>query len=270
MDFFGLSATYCDIMNSTYHLRVNHTSFRQTVQSLNHTHLNRMNLTRGHWIDNYTINAPDTGQLIDSVALYSPLINMIKGKFEPNTHNGVVSKSLIYYIRTLTERNNETGKTISGESEIAQPYRPSTDMRLKLEELSRNITISLLAEPLLSITNTTRTTCRTSYTRPVWVYNPIALLPPYIGGIVVTGIGLLLSACILAAEGTFRDLSFSTILRTSRATTIDQLVKNQESGSAPLVKDIAKARLKFGALRSGDGSGRVMLGLGRPNEILDP
>lgn len=133
-------------------------------------------------------------------------------------------------------------------------YQPVANLRSAIEELSRNLTISLLSSPVLQIASTATTTCSDKTFRTVWVYDPCILWLPYGMAIFVSVVCLVVGGlAMFGNEWQIYDNSFSTVLRTTRNRELDELVRFDQSGGQPLSHDVGRARVRLGNLK-GDES----------------
>ena len=267
IDTIGLEVMSCQLMKTSYRLGVNYTNAIQTTDILNYTFLNRVNISSRLW----KAGLPDVddeltymaGQWMDVASLFLPLLDLLNGNITYWPPNPPVVSTQLFLVPTLAKLKTDDGALFM--TTDPNPYSPIPHMAPALEELSRNISISLLSDMNLGVTNLTTTTCKVQTTSLVWKYDPFPLLAPYIAAIIISVICLGAGAWALCTDGVVREQSFSTVLRTTRGATMDELTAGHENGTAPLHDDIAKTRVTFGVLT--EVSGRRRRAFGTPGEV---
>ncbi|KAJ4371343.1 hypothetical protein N0V83_004560 [Neocucurbitaria cava] len=133
-----------------------------------------------------------------------------------------------------------------------------------IEELSRNQTLSLFSNEKLwlptsnaSLVNVTQSTFVTIYE-----YRPRNLWLAYGIAVAFSLAGVVLGLRALWLNGVSHDNSFSSIMATTRNRFLDDLTLGYSLGSAPVPKDIARTRLRFGELKTDVGKMRSRAGFG--------
>ncbi|KAF4631466.1 hypothetical protein G7Y89_g6667 [Cudoniella acicularis] len=139
-----------------------------------------------------------------------------------------------------------------------------------IEDLSRNMTLSLFSLDSMLSSTPQNVTVRVSSQLNVFAYNSRNLLLPY-------GLSLLACTCSVVIglrayylNGVSHNSSFSSIVSTTRNSTLDELMKGHSLGSEPLDKDISGTKLQFGVLvgTEREKGGLRRLGFGVPDEVM--
>ena len=244
--FLNLTVFFCNIMNTSYDINVTYLKDQQTVILTNLSYINNITIPTDIWqggfavSDNRSIIQDDISATV--AALYLPLYNLISGSISRDPRSGLVISTDIAEIATLIREVNV--------SDVGEPtlfYIPDPGMQPHLEELSHNISLSLLANQQLAVTRNATTTCTTSETNLRWKFNPSILIAVYVPAVFVVLASLVLAGLAVLSNGAVRDKNFSTIgVLTTRDLGLNQLVKEDEDGALPLSKEIGRARLIFG------------------------
>jgi hypothetical protein len=242
--FLEMHIFYCDFMNSSYRLQINYVNDHQVNNILSLTMLDRISppswawsLPRGQCEELVCVDRAS----LDTISLYRALIQIIQGSINRSPEGESLSdNTTVALVPTLVGYDEE--KIFYGEAEPAIPY---TNMGPLLEELSHNISISLLSEPRLQITGITTTTCTISRTLTVWKYKYMPLVVAYASAVGATMIALGVGGHALVSSGVARDKSFSSIVRTTRSRELDELSPGSELAGLPLVDEIGKMKLRF-------------------------
>ncbi|KAK5996953.1 hypothetical protein PT974_02301 [Cladobotryum mycophilum] len=142
-----------------------------------------------------------------------------------------------------------------------------------VEELSRNVTLSLFSADKVLSENGTEAMVNTTFAVNVYSYNRRNLLITYAATFVASFIGVLIGCIAYVKNGVSYDSSFSVIMLTTRNQSLDKLAMGHSMGAKPLAEDVQKAELKFGLLLDSDkeGPGGVKLrrvGFGFKNTVL--
>ncbi|KAK9425359.1 hypothetical protein SUNI508_13095 [Seiridium unicorne] len=140
-----------------------------------------------------------------------------------------------------------------------------------IEELSRNVTLSLFsADKILSLDNTT-TTVTTTANVNVYSYNRPNLILTYAITFALALLGLIAGCVAYLQNGVSYDNSFSAFMLTTRNKRLDELAKGRSMGAMPLENEVKKTELRFGLLQgdkdgvNNEGSRRV--GFGFRNQV---
>ena len=188
--------------------------------------------------------------LQDIVGMYTPMINYLSGWIYRDPRYELVTNTSLGLVPPLI-----TDLPIYNEYATETPYLPSRDLGKLLEELSHNLTISLISDPDLLITTTALTTCERQHTQSVWKFNWRPLVAAYATGLGVTLICLVIGAYALSVNGVAHDTSFSSVVRTTRNGGLDVLCTGvNDSGALPLTERAKKVKLGF---VNGDHLGEV-------------
>ncbi|KAF8428982.1 hypothetical protein EV426DRAFT_204468 [Tirmania nivea] len=139
---------------------------------------------------------------------------------------------------------------------------PSADLKSKVEELHRNVTLSLLSEPRLMGTYFTSATCKSSTNGLIYKYSSFALLLSYGLACFFTTIAIIVGVIALRANGFATDFSFSRILCTTRNPTLDGTTRG-ESCLGSVTERVRRQELRFGEIWiKGGRKNREKRGLG--------
>ena len=124
-------------------------------------------------------------------------------------------------------------------------FTPLPNVRSLMEEMSQNLTISLLASPYSLLQYNETTTCYHTKVGPVWHYDSAPLITAYSIGVGVTILALVLGGSALRTNGQVHEMSFSVHLRTTRSNALDRVVTGAQSGAVPVPKLLRQSRLKL-------------------------
>ena len=139
---------------------------------------------------------------------------------------------------------------------------PYADLKSKVEELHRNVTLSLLSEPRLMGTFYTAAACESTTNGLVYNYSSFALLFSYGLACFFTTIAIIVGIIALRANGFVTDFSFSRILCTTRNPTLDSATRG-ESCLGTVTERVRRQELKFGEVWvKGGRKNREKRGLG--------
>ncbi|KAF4634175.1 hypothetical protein G7Y89_g3935 [Cudoniella acicularis] len=218
----------CDIMNATYKIQVNYLDSQQFVNILQ---LNEF----------ATITIPldsDTTpfELYAVKALYNVTIGLLSGIISSSPQNGLVADTSIGLVPKLVAYTPGYGQ---------DKYLPINDLAPFIEELSHNVSLSLLFASNLAVTTTMTTTCVTTETITVWKYKPEPLIITYSCGIAVTLVTLIVGMFSVWSTRSTKDTRFSTILRATRGKDLDRLVAEEKVTALPLSSRVEKTKLRF-------------------------
>ncbi|MCJ1270074.1 hypothetical protein MMC22_009968 [Lobaria immixta] len=249
----------CQLHNASYEASLSFTEGVQTVDILNLTVLNAIDFPKnGLVFKNNTVRLAYTAA---ARALYDQLTGDMGIYHEVLTDNSTHAFGLI---NTRIAQTNLLGSsdlaTYFNENHALHPAENSgvvSDQRAEdiakaknrtldvlIEELSHNITLSLMSSNLLSpsvISNVT-----TTAPLNVYAYEPRNLLVAYAIAILTALLANLIGAVTYISNGLSYDMSFSTILRTTRSADLSQLFKSNDLGAQPLPKSIGQQKLRFG------------------------
>lgn len=119
-----------------------------------------------------------------------------------------------------------------------------------IEDLSQNLTLSVLSSAQLSNETAARVTVHTSAT--VYSYNWRNLLLAYAIAAAAAAACAAVGLQALVENGYSASTTFSSILLTTRNADLDDLARGHCLGEFPLAKDVGDTRLRYGILRSQD------------------
>jgi hypothetical protein len=110
--------------------------------------------------------------------------------------------------------------------------------------------LSIASDDLMQAYQTTNVPCLTQRTKLLWDYRPLWLVLSY--SLAVAGMLVAVVMGVLAYKwnGYGTDLSFSSILVTTRNKALDEVAEGSCLGNTPLPKHITGERLRFGELRN--------------------
>ncbi|KAL1626229.1 hypothetical protein SLS54_003064 [Diplodia seriata] len=126
-----------------------------------------------------------------------------------------------------------------------------------VEELSRNVSLSLLSSALFS--NATSADVLVAAPQNYYVYNWRNLLYAYLAAVVVALVCVSVGAHAYGANGYSASSSFSSIVFTTRNAELDRLADGRCLGARPMPREVERTMLRFGVLREegvGDGGRR--------------
>lgn len=122
-----------------------------------------------------------------------------------------------------------------------------------IEDLSHNLTLSVLSSALLA--NATAAPVRARRAATFYAYNWRALALAYALALAAAAACAAVGLRALRANGYGAGASFSSILLTTRNAELDGLARGHCLGESPLADDIRGAVLRYGVLRGGDSCG---------------
>ncbi|KAI5468149.1 hypothetical protein BGZ63DRAFT_460017 [Mariannaea sp. PMI_226] len=145
---------------------------------------------------------------------------------------------------------------------------PVRNFKALLEEVTANITLSMLAVPELSYLYPENTVVELSMTGPVWTYHTVALITTYAVALALGLACLLLGVAAMVANGVCVEGEFMAILATTRNPAIDEAVGEACLGaSGRSCDELKKLRLQFGDISSSTGDGRPHAGFGFRDQV---
>ena len=245
-EFLNLTAFFCDIMNTTYDIHVSYINGQQAVNLIDLTYLNNITIPASIWQGLFHYSSYQDRISAAIAALYIPLYSLISGEIFRDPRSSFVISTNIAQIPALVREVN-----VDDAGKPTLLYIPDPGMLPHLEQLSHNMSLSLLANPQLAVTGNTTALCSTSRTNLVWKFNTVILIAVYLPAVVVVLIGLVLAGIAVVDNGIVRDKSFSTLgLLTTREPGLSQLVHGDKDGALPLSKHIGRTKLRFGEMDS--------------------
>lgn len=117
-----------------------------------------------------------------------------------------------------------------------------------IEDLSRNLTLSILSSALLANETAAEVTVHTSTT--LYSYNWRNLLLAYAVAVCAAAVCAAVGLDALVANGYSAETTFSSILLTTRNADLDDLATGHCLGERPLAKEVGRRRLRYGIVRS--------------------
>lgn len=124
---------------------------------------------------------------------------------------------------------------------------PNANLKSKVEELHRNVTLSFLSEPRLMGTFYTAATCEATTNELIYIYRSFALLFTYGLACFFTTIAIFVGILSLRANGFTTDFSFSRILCTTRNPILDGITRG-ESCLGTVTERVRRQELRFGEI----------------------
>ena len=246
----NISVFYFENWKAAFDIRINYTSSIQTLTLQNIQYINNFSIP--YVLETATSNGENSidvpPEYRDSLhythaALFRSLGELMAGSIMREPHGTPVLSTSLASIPGLISFN-ESLTLLDGH------YQPVINLRSAIEELSRNLTISLLSSPVLQIASNATTTCYIETIMTVWVYDPWILWLPYGMAIFVSAVCLLVGGlAVFGNEGQIYDNSFSTVLRTTRNSELDNLIRFDRSSGQPLSRGIGEARIRLSNLR---------------------
>ncbi|KAB2571086.1 hypothetical protein DBV05_g10257 [Lasiodiplodia theobromae] len=128
-----------------------------------------------------------------------------------------------------------------------------------VEDMFQNLTLSLLSSEFLN--GNTTTDIRVTSPKNFWRYGPLDLLISYVAGVAVAFVALLVGSWALIANGYSADVSFSSILLTTRNPDLDGVAVGQCLGAQPLDRNFEKLKLQLGVVGRTDGIEHAAFGI---------
>ncbi|CAO2655643.1 Nn.00g044460.m01.CDS01 [Neocucurbitaria sp. VM-36] len=194
------------------------------------------------------------------------LLNGLFGVFEGGGAGGglftdktmIVDTALLELVQRTFEDLRET---VPQENWMSAERRTFPEM---IEELSRNQTLSLFSNEKLWLpaANASQANVTQSTFVTIYEYRPQNLWLAYGIAVAFSFAGVILGLRALWLNGVSHDNSFSSIMATTRNSFLDDLTLGYSLGAAPLPKDIARTRLRFGELTGDVEKMRLRAGFG--------
>ncbi|KAK4085596.1 uncharacterized protein Triagg1_586 [Trichoderma aggressivum f. europaeum] len=178
------------------------------------------------------------------------IFGALKAESTNNASSGLLPKLLAQDSRALA-RNKTVGELI--------------------EELSRNITLSVFSLDQMLIQNDTMV--KVSSDVNVYSYNRRVLIITYAVVFLGTLIALLIGGVAYFKNGVSHEVSFSAFMSTTRNYRLDEITVGSSMGAMPLRDSIRSTKLRFGVLRDADGEAdreeaMRRVGFGLPDQIV--
>ena len=234
----SVTTLYCDLVNSSYDLKIKYTNGQQQIQISNVTALNPIWLYHNSTSEDYFTGVDAVWQ---SRGLALPVTELLVGdaimEYTGNSGTGVSTS-----ITMLPGLVN----TSTIEPALIDQFSILPNISKRIEEMSHNISISLMSNPKLEVYETKNTTCERYSVVLQWRYEPWILWLTYGIAILLALICLVLASVnVIFSTTAVRSKAFSTIMRTTRDPRLNDLLEGEEHGAQPLKKKLDKARLRF-------------------------
>lgn len=139
-----------------------------------------------------------------------------------------------------------------------------------IEDLSRNVTLSVLSSAMLA--NETAAEVTVNNPATFYSYNWRNLVLAYAIAVCVTAVCLAVGLHSLLQNGYSAGTNFSSILLTTRNVDLDEVARGYCLGESPLAKDVGDMRLRYGLLDSQAHNTAVKVshaGFGFPDRVRD-
>ena len=243
-DILGVRAFTCRVARSRYNLNVTYENSIQTNTMIESVQTLSLFEIPDYLWEGFPSNpgSPDVqeNRPMDVVGLYSPMNELLSGSLtvDPrSSFNAFTSLGLVPGL--ITQLSNPLSYGYEA------PFVPRPDFGSLLEELSQNLTISLMSNSQLGVTSSAEVLCHRSVDQTVWKVSWLPVLVAYGTGLAAAIVCLLVGGFALAVNGMAHDGSFSSILRTTRSERLGHFVPSGDAGSLPLDKHIGRRRLRF-------------------------
>ncbi|KAI5456671.1 hypothetical protein BGZ63DRAFT_408815 [Mariannaea sp. PMI_226] len=122
-----------------------------------------------------------------------------------------------------------------------------------IEELSRNVTLSLFSAEEILVLNDTKATVNTTTNVNIYSYNRQNLILTYVITFVLALIGVVIGGVTYYRNGVSYQNSFSSVMLTTRNPSLDRLTTGHRMGAMPLSDALKNKELKFGLLVDENG-----------------
>jgi len=260
-DTFKVTVFECVPWNTTYSIHVNYTNNDPRITITKQEYLNQLNAS--------TYEPPFKAS-DEMVSLYHALVDLIKGTLGGGLADPRLNvNTTLYNMPTLLAPWQP--QPADWGYDPGKPLRtPRPDMLSAVEQLSHNISLSLLSQSNLIESKRVMVPCTISKIESVWEYRPRALLISYGAAIIAASGSLVVGAVCLYSSGLSVSPSFGSFLLTTRNPTLDRLAEGHSLGQIPLPKHIARTRLRFGEFKDDDprkdGANHAAFGL--PDEVM--
>lgn len=236
----------CQVANTSYTIQVDYINSIQSTAVLKADPFETFAISASAWQGN-VINSESQPALQEVIGMFLPVINTLNGTI------GYVQQNAISYstnMGLITSLIDSPPLNLSKAYLSDIPWLPRTDLGPLLQELSYNLSISLMSYPELLVTSDTTVTCTKYQTETVWKFDRTPLVTAYSIGLFVTLVCLAVGGYSLVSNGVAHDYSFSSVVRTTRNPKLSRLVEAGDVGAVPLSEEVGKQRLKF--LEEGD------------------
>lgn len=248
----------CSLEDTLFSVTFNATGNVQTVNHPYSFQYTGKSLNDGHYVH---------GQVMSNW-LHGVLWGMFQGMVSVRTR--ITETSLYAALKT----NGKKTSTADGISEDAIPAAEKAltrglTMGQLIEELSRNLTLSLFSADRTWSPLGANTTVNVAVNTNIYAYNVGNLALAYGLAIVVTIISVIIGLGALVVNGVSHGTSFSSIMCSTRNKTLDNMTIGYSLAAEPLSKEVLDTDLKFGLLpESREDHGLIRrVGFGVPHEV---
>lgn len=220
----------------------------------------------------YTGQSLKDGYYIHGQVMSNWLSGVLWGMFQgmASVRTRIIQTSLYAALKT----NGQDTSTADG---IAEPAIPAAEKALTrgltmgqlIEELSRNLTLSLFSADRTWSPQGVNTTVNVAVNTNIYAYNSGSLALAYGLAIAVSFGSVIIGLIALKGNGVSHGTSFSSIMCSTRNKTLDNLTMGYSLATEPLGKEVLDTNLKFGLIReSGEGHGLTRrVGFGVTGEV---
>ncbi|KAJ4334525.1 hypothetical protein N0V95_009151 [Ascochyta clinopodiicola] len=168
------------------------------------------------------------------------------GAFLASAHTRIMETALIGFVSTAFD--GTFGGPLAELPMADRELTKNKTLPAALEELSRNVTLSLFSSDRLWSPNVTMANVTRSEYRTIYSYQPRNLLLAYGIAIATSAIGVLLGLRALWLNGVAHDTGYFSIMATTRNRFLDDLTVGNDLGAVPIPKHIQEERLRFGVI----------------------
>lgn len=220
----------------------------------------------------YTGQSLKDGYYVHGQVMSNWLNGVLWGMFQ-----GMVSVRTLIIQTSLYAALKINGQNTSTADGIAEPAIPAAEkaltrgltMRQLIEELSRNLTLSLFSADRTWSQLGVDITVNVAVNTNIYAYNAANLALAYGLAIAATIVSVIIGLRALMVNGVSHGTSFSSIMCSTRNKTLDNLTMGFSLAAEPLGKEVLDTDLKFGLLsESKEDHGRIRrVGFGVTDEV---
>ena len=273
----------CELHNASYHVNFTWTN---GVQFLDILDLNILDATPYPADPTYAASDEDTmaysafmwalsSRLIGTMGFYQDISTN-------DTNNQIIANRTYSEIATSIDETSLLGTSdlnsyftknhFLSSNNASQPFSPqrlqdmafarNRTLDILIPELSSNITLSLISNPLLSSSELTNVTTITPTN--IYVYQPQNVFIAYGIAVIFALLANVLGLFAYFSNGVSHDNSFSSIVCTTRDIHLSKLNAHERLGALPLEKKVGRTKMKFDVgdmAEAGRGGGRWGFGI---------
>lgn len=227
------------------------------------------------------IKLNQTVSLVNFYAIEQAVEGLLQGFIHQST--GLEGVSMDANAQIFLWKFVEYGLSTNGSTPDYSLIAYPSDFSNKVEELLKNLTLSLISNPQTStkplgpalpfnfdvhtVINTT-VPALVAIDQIHYAYSPRTLWEIYGVAIGVSAICTILGLCILVKNGVDSDMSFSQILVTTRNPSLDTLCDGASLGGEKITEDIKRVKLKYGELIRNESEEQSHACFGLEKEVI--